>query len=657
MSITKHIIPATYSAGYSPIPLRFSSSNVATSDKLNYLANVVYNQASIDDIVTFAFGDYTYAKVITTTPNVFKIGDSIIIDDSANTDAYTGFYDIVKIIDSTNFVINLTLGPAYGAGVGLVYNYISYKSVKDLDDEAKLQLEKTLCNFVTQDLQDVNEIFTGDNTAFEYDVLLGDEYDFFFEFQDNGYFFDGAGYGDAGKISFYKVGATASDLPFEIGDAVVVQQDLFEWSYADNFFDTGDLGFTNSVTFHNFRPGQTVTVTGQVTEPYYNGVTSIKSVDNYPASNSLTTNKTFTTVTGAEPGIITGVPVPEYNSNCRIVDINDSATYGVVISTNMSLQQATQPIGGKITYNNTLLRDLNAEVVSGRKVYNAYIDKLTYGKNIDSFDGYVIQNRDNKDNNISTILDDDNYYRVEHDSKFWLLTHTHTDVYAPDSMFTFWDVDDNILSVTQLTNATTNLTDYYTPCGVNQLIASANTTLISGSTLSSVVEDIYRYSVTACNTSGTVRSNPITFEINEDCSKYEKYHLMWKDSCGSWITFPFIYLSDDTTEVEKKNFYKKEETWDTVNNTFGYDSFGRGETTFFSRGRDKITVSSGWMNEFEDKQIKDLIISSAVYCQLPDGTLLAVQVEKKSQRFNKKNIDYRWTYQFVVRLSRDEIRL
>jgi hypothetical protein len=130
---------------------------------------------------------------------------------------------------------------------------------------------------------------------------------------------------------------------------------------------------------------------------------------------------------------------------------------------------------------------------------------------------------------------------------------------------------------------------------------------------------------------------------------------MWKDKLGSWLSYPFIYLSRDSTEVERKTYYQTEGNWE--DNTFGYDSYGRGEKNYFSRSRDKITLNSGWLEDQEVFLMKDLMKSSSVYVQTPDNVLIACMIEENQIQLKKSINDQIFNYTFNIRLSGNDIRL
>jgi hypothetical protein len=722
MSYSALTVPYDYMAAYSSVPLRISSSDSQLYDYFKYVTNIVYSASTLSSSQNIVYGPNTYTQITFTEAHSFEIGDTILLDDTSG--EYQGYYNVMSTPSSTSVVINLVLGAPLGACT--CYKVIKYKMSPDIEGEAKLDLSNTLKDLVTENLSDVNDIFEGPNTRFQFDLLLGQESNYIFEFEDNGFESGYASFWNSSLPSTY----TATTLPFQIGDQVVIEQYLWEWEYNDNFFYSGQLGFTGS-TPHSFLTGQTVNVTGQITAPHYNGYTTVRTVvDTY----AFTVWKQFNTSTPAEPGSIFGVPRPEYNTTATITDIYWDATYGVVIVTDIPFGAASQPIPGQMRLiNNKKTETINDLSITGVSIYNARIDTLDYGYTTTQFDQFVVQKRGSSSNNISTILSGTSKFRIEPTTKSWLLAHTYGGLWEP--RFSFYDSANNLLSVTKIdynttvasaininnyannggdlrlnlfsthglsvgdlievvdgpayyngfatviqVNSSTSITvntpyvsagvfgaeyiniinhssyfDYYFPVGINQITACTNTTLLSGSALSSVVDSVDYYTVELAE-KNTGNTNSIYFEVNDDCSRYDILHLMWKDGKGSWLSYPFKYISEDRTEVERKDYYKSEGTWNLSNNTFGYDTFGRGQKSFFIRSRDKYVLNSGWVEEFENSLIKDLLKSVSVYLQLPDGTLIGANIINKDMQFKKKQSDYLWNYRFEVSASINENR-
>ena len=152
----------------------------------------------------------------------------------------------------------------------------------------------------------------------------------------------------------------------------------------------------------------------------------------------------------------------------------------------------------------------------------------------------------------------------------------------------------------------------------------------------------------------TQKTNKVCFKLNDDCSRYQIYHLMWKDKNGSFISYPFKYISRDNIEAERKNYYKQEGTW--KNDTFGYEDYGRGEKDFYVRSRKSIILNSGWLYEFERDLMEDLIQSPSVYIQTPENRLFAGRLEEKKIEIYKQVNDELFSYSFNFIFSSNENR-
>lgn len=129
---------------------------------------------------------------------------------------------------------------------------------------------------------------------------------------------------------------------------------------------------------------------------------------------------------------------------------------------------------------------------------------------------------------------------------------------------------------------------------------------------------------------------------------------MWKDKLGSFISYPFIYVSRDNMEAERKNYYRQNGSWE--NNSFGYDDYGRGEKDFYVRSRKSIIVNSGWLYEFERDLMEDLIQSPSVYLQTPDNRLFSGRLEEKKIEIYKKINEDLYSYSFNFIFSTNEYR-
>lgn len=767
--------PSEHMGAYSAIPLRVSDPDAGISDNYKYIVNIIWDKVVFSGTSSANINGVVYTSLETTTPHSFSKGDTVFINDDDNGNTFTDYYIITAVLDEYNIVLDSLFDTPYGPNLdSTVSRVIKYKLNPDLQGECKLDLSNTLKDFVSQNLDDtISDLpFLGDTTRFNYDLSIGSESQYVLPFVDNRFV--------GGNVGFLtEVFTGVTDTPFQIGDEINVSQDIEEWSYTDNYFASGNVGFTGTTT-HNFLSGQTIQVVGQITNPQYNGFTTTTSAT---TSTSIVTNIGFGNASPVEPGSIYGTSRPSYNGVSTIIDIITAST-GVILVTNKPFTTATSEIGGGIRFADGRITSIfNEASVLDLRCYNAHINRLDYS--VDSFEPYYIDPVDctgsTFDNKISTFLTHNNpsqKYRIEPSTKSFLLTHTDTGSTSNGLGFDFYDSNNNLLG--KVSQQSIFYEDLYSPVGLEQLATNIDSYIqLSGvssdpfSVYSGSVDNYSVYMSSDCGdccecdilfdayykdmtselgilytkqsgtlggynyfygtlSGGTIEtqlwyvedalpedddgwyltergvteisaatqfyafdkandtfcpvfdgqewsapfesiltgnvnqgftfildsvrpiSEKIWFEINDDCSDYEVYHLMWKDRYGSWLSYPFIYWSKDFTEVERSTYYKTEGNWN--DDTFGYDPYGRGETQYFGRSRDKVTINSGWIKDYENPLIKDLLESTSVYLQDTEGRLLACVIEEKSLEFKKNNQVMIYNYTMSVRLSNNEVR-
>ena len=751
--------PDKYMAAYSAVPLKLFDTDYSISDNYKYLVNLSFDKVLVTGATAVVFYDEILTKLNTSTPHNYILGDYIFLDDSPNSDTYTGYYIIKQINSNTEFIIDLVPGVPFGVNDFNTYKFIKYKFNPDLDGYAKVDMGNVLKDFVSEyisgETQDYNLTYEGLNTRFDYDIICGSESTYKLRFDDN--FFSG------GSLCFIFTGITSlTGIPFEVGDSIMVEQDTFGWQYYDNTYTGTYIGFSG-FTNVPFRTGQTITITGQQTFPYYNGVTI---VDGIPSPKVLRSQKLFQGNTPVEGGIIYGVPRPEYNGVCNILNIwIDPVLNYLVIKTDKPFTDASPVIPGEISFADGRLTTIpNELVISGLSVFNAHLNKDEYS--LTEYDKYVVQNRSFDLNYASTILNTTNKYRVEQNTKGFLLFHFGDNTITTDIGVQFYNSNNQTLGQILITG---NTDDRYFPIGLDQIYnlpisnnfgtplssytgsvdsycifaaglcncdcligtikfkpgsgttytinmvsngelngrpywdwtMSATTgnvpvrlwwvndgisfkwyitpqsnttynpfylydkdyntdcpgdTLAWSSPIGSPLSGFSTGTLFAENPSGAITqySNDVCFELNKDCSMYEIYHLMWKDKLGSFVSYPFIYVSRDNMESERKSYYKQEGTW--KNNTFGYEDYGRGDKDFYLRSRKSIVVNSGWLYEFERHLMEDLIQSPSVYLQTPDNRLFGGSLEEnKIEVFKKINEDI-FSYSFNFIFANNEYR-
>ena len=640
MSLSIITQPSVYSAGYSAVPLKVYDPNYNNYSLFKYIVNLVWDKRTILNDAPYSVSNQVFTKLTFTTTHDFRIGDSVLLDDSVNSNLNTGYYNVKSIVSSTEITIDLLPSSPFintGSTIGKV---IKYNVSPDLDGYGKLDLSSVLKDFVTFDITgqttNYSSVYEGENTRFCYELWCGEEYSYNLRFDDN--LFSG------GSVGFYSSGTTSlSGVPFQVGDTILIQQDIVEWDYNDNFFQLGSVGFTGS-TQHSFLVGQQVNVTGQQTFPFYNGVSTILSAGTY----DLVIDKAFQGSTPVEPGKIYGTPRPEYNTTATITEIFIDGTFGLVIITDIPYTTGSVQIPGTISYSNG---EVNTQPIilqtETKCVFNSHLNFDEY--TINGYLPYVVSGSSFSGNNISTLLTPSNCYRVEPSTIGFLLTHNSTTGITDGLQFTFFDNNATQLGVIKVPQ--NSYLDYYTPYGLEQLSQTTYTD-ISG-TFSSYSGDVSSYKVYAYDNT-TQMTNELCFFVNTDCSKYEIYQLMWVDKMGSLISMPFIYVSRDNIEVQRRNYYQQEGNWE--NNTFGYNNYDRGERSFYTQSRKSFILNSGFLYDYETDLIEDMMNSISVYIQTPQNKVFGVQLAIDSVELYKNINEQLFQYQISCRISTNEVR-
>jgi hypothetical protein len=648
MSYSAITLPNQYMAAYSAIPLKLFDTQYNQLSQYKYIVNAIYDTVLSTSATTASFNGQVYTLLVTSTNHEYSVGDTILLDDTANNNLQTGYYNILSIPAPNQLIIDLfptVLFVTFPIRLSLFYKW---KLTPDLNGYGKLDMSNVMKDLVSQNLTgqtiDYALTYDGPDTKRCFGLLCGYESQYVFEFEDNIF-------ATGGTVGFQNSTITSiTGTPFQVGQVIQIQQNPVSWAY------TGITSTVNGPRYssnqqHSFLAGQQIQVQGQTTLTSYNGYTT---VFNPVSTYYLTTPQTFVGAS-TTPGYIFGIPRPSYNTTATITGIYVDPTYGLVIQTDITWAGSSVPITGQITYpGNQLNTVLNQYIdYDAFCIYNAHVNRADY--TVSFFDQYVVQNRSFSGNNISTILNQDNCYRIEPNTVGFLLVHSSTASLSDGLIYQFYNSNGTSLGSIKIDKSVSTQTDFYAPIGLQQ-IGGSNYVNISG-TFSTYSGQVYTYECYVYDAplgSPTQRTNKICFKLNGDCSMYEVYHLMWKDQYGSFISYPFIYMSREYIESDKKTYYQQEGTWEY--DTFGYDDYGVGEKTFYQRSRESFTLNSGWLYEFERDLIKDLMQSPSVYLQTPDNRLFNCHLDESKVELFKNINEQLFSYTFNVRTSNNEFR-
>lgn len=609
MGFDVKILPSKHSAAINHMPVSVEFLDNSGYDNYSFISNIVFYCREVSSMEPY-FNFEVLTKVTVTESHNYEVGDTLMIFRGSSDNI--GYYNIKEVLSNVEFVIDkifVNWVPSPSTYIGRVI-----REVKDYNQYGRVNytIDESCIDYLGVRIID-DAPFGVD--SFNYFLVFGEQYDFIFNFYDN---FSASG----SKLGFYAgTGSYASvdDVPFEIGDEIVIQQDLFEWLYTDNIFTSGFLGFTSS-NIHNWSVGDIVTVTGQITEPYYNGDVKVLEVLN---SNSIRVDKTHSTSTPMEGGSIFGVPFPEYNTNATITDIYYDVTLGVCIVTDLDFITASQPISGDIKL-------LNGEQFVN---YNSFDTVGFYSDDVFDyqtaklcrFDRPWYINKLNNEyiagsvsSNFSTILKQDGEWnRIDRNgSNFIKMRFEYSEpIYgtAGYADCVFYDYDNNILGNSHLVELNSNeIYDYDLGCGLDQILNNIDRVDIGTFSYVSEIDNIWRWEVTWYDMSNKKISKTLRFELDDDSAcGLDVYNIMWLDSYGSYISFPFRYAPTESKDVDRSSYYKREGQWGDTD--FTIDTSERGVFNFYNKSRSKIKLTSGFINDDENYLFKDLIESTDVY--------------------------------------------
>ena len=654
MAISGFTTPNTHMHGYNTIPLLLADTTVTTTNGYQYLVDLVSQTPYVPSSqAAYTINNNVYYQLNFSTDHPFVVGETIIDYRSGGTipsEINTRFI-VLAIPSSTSIVIDRIYAGSETFNLYKIYS--PYKVLPDPNGYCKLDLGNSLKNYVTQNFEDSNDIFSGDDTRLKVRVLTGNQFT-----QDSIQFTDN--YFSAGNVGF----TTPLSPDLEVGDTIQVQQNPLELTYTDAF--TYDISvvdptltglyvayiLTDTVAQTLFDDGvnkYNINVLGQTTYPTWNGSTTIYQ----PFSSTIIlTNKVSNEADGTysgEGGTLYVTPVPEYNTTTTVRSIfYDGGSANWVIVTDIAWQKSTPAITGTIKLPTSNYFKRYDGPTYDIDVFNAYVSNKEWSLN--AMSDYLIRNTST--GGPSTILSRTERNRIEQSTKSWLLFHNEVSGLGDGVKYQFYDKSNSLLSTVYLDNQSGNDDDFYAPVGIDQLISATNKT--DTTPLSSVTSNIDYYTVRAIKNYGTTFDGIgeiTTYELNDDCSRYDLLHLIWKDAKGSWLSYPFKYVHTDNTEVSRSEFYQQPFNWDTT------DFNKKGNRSYFTRSRDKKILNSGWATEYENTLIRDLLVSADTHLQDSDGYIYGCQIVTNNLSFGSEQNEQIFQYTLEIKVSNDEIRL
>lgn len=373
-------------------------------------------------------------------------------------------------------------------------------------------------------------------------------------------------------------------------DLYLGEEYVFDWSFGDNFFTAGSVGFSSfTSTQHYFSVGDSVYIEQNpgYTHEEYNGVHTITSV---PTSYSFVIDLAYEGSTPLNPGTV------RYADNRKTIFSGMSAITSLWVN--------------------------NAAI--------SHLDWPSY--DVDTFNMTGLS--------ASFWTDAPDNYEMQLGNKAWLNFYSSTGGTAMSKLIVqTYDKNDNQLGIYTLNIAgSSNETYYKVGCGPWNL--SATTLTVSGSsTLPVFTTEVASYTFYIQDTPGNQLTESKTFKINQDCeNRYDNIEILFGDRKGSFLTRNFQLAHTEGDEIDKGEYTKPIGNYNPASNKWTYASKDAGRTTLYSNAQTKYRAVSNWIDINDVDYLRQLYSSSQVYWNR-GGTLIPIIVTNKFHPIASLEVD------------------
>ena len=181
-----------------------------------------------------------------------------------------------------------------------------------------------------------------------------------------------------------------------------------------------------------------------------------------------------------------------------------------------------------------------------------------------------------------------------------------------------------------------------------QDIANIDASLMTGSTPSTVLNGAKSYTIMLLNSTNVQESEAVTFNLDQQCSKYEPVRLHWLNRLGGVDSFNFNLKSIDKTDVKRESYHQQHHTFTGF--TYDYTKASRGQTDYDIQMTEKLTVNTDYLTEDESIWMEDLFTSPVLYREV-NNELIAMNITGKSIQKKTSLNDKLMQYKFELNYS------
>lgn len=183
-------------------------------------------------------------------------------------------------------------------------------------------------------------------------------------------------------------------------------------------------------------------------------------------------------------------------------------------------------------------------------------------------------------------------------------------------------------------------------------IPLTNISQYSSGNPATVLNNVKSYSIRLWDNTFPI-SEPITFNIDKNCSKFTPVRLHWMNRLGGFDAFNFDLKSEESTGVKRKQYDQQAHTFTGFG--WSYDKASRGRTQYDTQLTNLLKVNTNYLTEAESVWMESLFTSPEVYQEV-NNELIAVSIDgrsiQKKTSLNDKLMQYTFTLEYSLKNKR-----
>jgi len=158
-------------------------------------------------------------------------------------------------------------------------------------------------------------------------------------------------------------------------------------------------------------------------------------------------------------------------------------------------------------------------------------------------------------------------------------------------------------------------------------ITNIDALLMAGSTPATVLNGAKSYVIRMLRAGFVQVSEAVTFNVDQQCSKYEPVRLHWLNKLGGIDSLNCNLKSIDKTDVKRESYHQQHHTFTGF--TYDYTKASRGQIDYDIKMTETLKVNTDYLTEAESIWMEDLFTSPVVYREL-NNELIAMNITGKS---------------------------